>query len=90
MNYVFPLRDHKGDLWSRSGNSGKQQRPSEGELADEFAHRNHPCSPALGQAHQWDGNEANAALEACSITYRRKANVHGFDGVKLGEADDVQ
>ncbi len=44
----------------------------------------------LPQARKWDRAEANAALEACGITYRRKANVHGFDGVKLWEADDAQ
>jgi hypothetical protein len=44
----------------------------------------------LPQAREWDRADANAALEACGVTYRRKANVHGFDGVKLWEAHDVQ
>jgi hypothetical protein len=31
-----------------------------------------------------------AALEAHGVTYRRKGNVHGFDGVELRGDDDVQ
>ena len=39
---------------------------------------------------RFDADDLTSAWAARGITYRRKANVHGFDGVKLREADDVQ
>ena len=35
----------------------------------------------------FDGQELSKALEARGITYRRKGNIHGFDGVRLRNGD---
>jgi len=38
---------------------------------------------------RFDADELSKALEIRGIRYRRKGNVHGFDGVRLREdADD--
>jgi hypothetical protein len=38
---------------------------------------------------RFDADELSEALEARGIVYRRKGNVHGFDGVRLRENADV-
>jgi hypothetical protein len=37
---------------------------------------------------RFDADELSKALEARGIRYRRKGNVHGFDGVRPWEGDD--
>lgn len=39
---------------------------------------------------RFDADDLTSAWAARGITYRRKANVHGFDGIKLREAEDVE
>jgi hypothetical protein len=38
---------------------------------------------------QFDADDLTAALEAHGITYRRKANSHGFDGMRIKDDSDV-
>ena len=52
-----------------------------------------PRSELLASFVDWerfDAGDLTSAWAARGITYRRKANVHGFDGVKLREAEDVE
>ncbi len=99
MSNVFPMKDHRGQIWQASS---KRRRPSEGELADRFADRHSKVVRFLtaaerpGRKAQWivcDGDEwqpddANLAQRLAREICREAAEAFNYPALDSARSVD--